>query len=251
MEEREEHILEYAGSFRLLRKVADGGMATVYEAEQLGPAGFAKRVALKVIHPGLLVRQPYRDAEIGRPKAEALAEHRLIVRTACIALAASRSGVTFEPFHLPRAGRWVADVGIEYASTIEYNELIGASVFLDSELLRARAAISRDLSPRTFILAEAELLGAYAGVFDGFLEWYHGLLGIEIPERDRRPRNDFLYAADLPEGVEQVAAAVPDVQHRLAVLKALADQGEGKPKAVADAIKKYGIDPEKADPTTV
>jgi pyruvate dehydrogenase E1 component len=37
----------------------------------------------------------------------------------------------------------------------------------------------------------------------------------------------------------------------VAALKALADQGEGKAKTVADAIKKYGIDPEKADPTTV
>ncbi|HEU4441903.1 MAG TPA: pyruvate dehydrogenase (acetyl-transferring), homodimeric type, partial [Burkholderiales bacterium] len=37
----------------------------------------------------------------------------------------------------------------------------------------------------------------------------------------------------------------------IAALKALADQGEGKAKTVADAIKKYGIDPEKADPTTV
>jgi pyruvate dehydrogenase E1 component len=37
----------------------------------------------------------------------------------------------------------------------------------------------------------------------------------------------------------------------LAALKALAEQGEGKPKAVADAMKKYGIDPEKPDPTTV
>jgi pyruvate dehydrogenase E1 component len=37
----------------------------------------------------------------------------------------------------------------------------------------------------------------------------------------------------------------------IAALKALADQGEGKPKTVADAIKKYGIDPEKTDPTTV
>jgi hypothetical protein len=113
-------------------------------------------------------------------------------------LAASRSGVTFEPFHAPRPGRWVADVGIEYASTIEYNQLTGASVFLDSELMRARASVTRDLSRATFVLAEAELLGAYAGVFDGFLEWYHGLLGIEIPERERRPKNDFLYAAALP-----------------------------------------------------
>jgi pyruvate dehydrogenase E1 component len=37
----------------------------------------------------------------------------------------------------------------------------------------------------------------------------------------------------------------------IAALKAFADQGEGKAKTVAEAIKKYGIDPEKADPTTV
>jgi len=37
----------------------------------------------------------------------------------------------------------------------------------------------------------------------------------------------------------------------IAALKALAEQGEIKPKVVADAIKKYEIDPEKADPTTV
>lgn len=112
-------------------------------------------------------------------------------------VAASRSGVSFEAFRAPRPGRWVTDVGLEYASTIEYNVLPRASFLLDSELLRARAAVSRDLSPRTFLLVEGELLGAYAGVFDGLLEWYHDLLAIEISERDRRPSNDFLYAAEL------------------------------------------------------
>jgi len=112
-------------------------------------------------------------------------------------VAASRSGVSFEPVRDQRPGRWVADVGLEYASTIEYNVIPQASFLLDSELLRVRATLSRDLSPKTFLLAEAELLGAYGGIFDGVLEWYHNLLGIEIPERERRPRNDFLYAADL------------------------------------------------------
>ena len=112
--------------------------------------------------------------------------------------AASRSGVSFEPYHTPRPRRWSADVGLEYASTIEYNVLPDASFLLDSELLRVRASLARDLSRTTFVLAEAELLGAYSGVLDGFLEWYHDLLGIEIPERERRPRNDFLYAAELP-----------------------------------------------------
>ena len=37
----------------------------------------------------------------------------------------------------------------------------------------------------------------------------------------------------------------------VAALKALADQGEVKAKVVADAIRKYGIDPEKPNPVTV
>jgi pyruvate dehydrogenase E1 component len=37
----------------------------------------------------------------------------------------------------------------------------------------------------------------------------------------------------------------------VAALKSLAEQGDVKPKQVADAIRKYGIDPEKPDPTTV
>ena len=35
----------------------------------------------------------------------------------------------------------------------------------------------------------------------------------------------------------------------VAALKALADQGEGKAKTAAEALKKYGIDPDKADPS--
>ena len=112
-------------------------------------------------------------------------------------VATSRSGVSFEPFRDPRPGRWVTDLGVEYASTIEYNVEPQELFLLDSELLRVRATVSRDLSPKAFALAEAELLGAYDGIFDGLLEWYHGLLGIEIPEREKRPRNRFLYATDL------------------------------------------------------
>ncbi|MEK6245968.1 MAG: pyruvate dehydrogenase (acetyl-transferring), homodimeric type, partial [Pseudomonadota bacterium] len=37
----------------------------------------------------------------------------------------------------------------------------------------------------------------------------------------------------------------------IAALKALAESGEGKAKTVTEAIKKYGIDPDKPDPTTV
>jgi len=42
---------EYATRCRILRKIADGGMGTVYLGEQLGGSGFAKTVALKFIKP--------------------------------------------------------------------------------------------------------------------------------------------------------------------------------------------------------
>jgi hypothetical protein len=35
---------------------------------------------------------------------------------------------------------------------------------------------------------------------DGFLDWYHGLLGIRIREREKRPPDQFLYTITLPDG---------------------------------------------------
>lgn len=41
--------IELIQGIRILRKIADGGMGSVYLAEQLGTAGFSKTVALKII----------------------------------------------------------------------------------------------------------------------------------------------------------------------------------------------------------
>jgi serine/threonine protein kinase len=76
----EDHILEYAGAFRLVRKVAQGGMATVYEAEHLGPAGFAKRVALKVIHPHYAKEKTWLQLFIDEAKLSANLVHGNIVQ---------------------------------------------------------------------------------------------------------------------------------------------------------------------------
>lgn len=57
LDDGEIQTIEYRGRFRLLRRIATGGMATVYEAEQVGDRGFTKRVALKVIHDKY-ARQP-------------------------------------------------------------------------------------------------------------------------------------------------------------------------------------------------
>jgi serine/threonine protein kinase len=76
----EDHILEYGGAFRLVRKIAQGGMATVYEAEQLGPAGFAKRVALKVIHPHYAKESTWLQLFIDEAKLSANLVHGNIVQ---------------------------------------------------------------------------------------------------------------------------------------------------------------------------
>jgi hypothetical protein len=113
-------------------------------------------------------------------------------------VAAGRSPLSFEPFRPWRPGHWALSADLSYASTIESNLLPAATYLLDTELLRLRLGVSRDLGPRTFVLADAELLGAYPGFLDGFLDWYHGLLGIDMPERDRRPHDAFGYVVAIP-----------------------------------------------------
>lgn len=115
--------------------------------------------------------------------------------------AASRTGLRFEPYVDPAPGRWRATVAVDYASAIEYNLPAPApSWLLDAELLRIDLGVVRDLGPRTFGLAELPVLGAYDGFLDGFLEWYHNIFGIDMPERDARPRNQFAYEMTTPDG---------------------------------------------------
>jgi hypothetical protein len=113
-------------------------------------------------------------------------------------VATSRSGLYFQPYQGPHPGRWTVALALDYASTIEYNQLPAASYILDSEVLRLRLRAARDLDRRAFLLVETDVGGAYAGFLDGFLRWYHGLLGIAIPEREKRPRDAFLYQISLP-----------------------------------------------------
>ena len=115
-------------------------------------------------------------------------------------VAGSRSGVYFQPFNDPAPGRWITAVGLDYASVIEYNRLDRADYVLDSEVMRLSLGVSRDIGKRTFVGLSAALGGAYAGFLDGFLDWYHGALGIRVSEREQRPQDHFLYTITLEDG---------------------------------------------------
>jgi Protein of unknown function (DUF3187) len=115
-------------------------------------------------------------------------------------ISASRSGVYFQPYRDPAPGRWTTSISLDYGSLIEYNRLPRADYILDSEVLRLNFGLSRDLGARAFVTLAGSLGGAYDGFLDGFLDWYHGALGIEVTERERRPRDEFRYAITLPDG---------------------------------------------------
>jgi hypothetical protein len=115
-------------------------------------------------------------------------------------MTSSRSELYFQPFREPVPGRWTAKVAVDYASTIEYNRLTTADYVLDSEIMRSSLELGRDFDQRMFASFAVSLGGAYAGFMDGFLNWYHRLLGIRVTERDHRPRNQFLYTITTPSG---------------------------------------------------
>lgn len=66
--------------FRLLREIARGGMATVYEAEQHGTAGFAKRMAVKSIHERFAEHPEWLQLFIDEAKLSANLVHGNIVQ---------------------------------------------------------------------------------------------------------------------------------------------------------------------------
>ena len=115
-------------------------------------------------------------------------------------ISTSRSGLYYQPLREPAPGRWVTSMALDYASIIELNEMSEANYVLDSEVLRMSLGLSRDLGERSFLMLEASAGGAYAGFMDGFLDWYHGALGIRMTPRESRPRDRFLYEITLPDG---------------------------------------------------
>ncbi len=67
--------------YEIVRKIFEGGMGIVYEAEQHGARGFVKRVAIKVIRQSFAKQQMFIDNFIGEAKLVADLIHTNIVQT--------------------------------------------------------------------------------------------------------------------------------------------------------------------------
>jgi serine/threonine-protein kinase len=67
--------------YEVVRKIFEGGMGVVYEAEQHGTRDFVKRVAIKVVRPNYASQKTFIDNFIGEAKLVADLIHTNIVQT--------------------------------------------------------------------------------------------------------------------------------------------------------------------------
>src|SRR5688572_10299747 len=67
--------------YEIVRKIFEGGMGVVYEAEQQGARDFVKRVALKVIRQNFANQKSFIENFIGEAKLVADLIHTNIVQT--------------------------------------------------------------------------------------------------------------------------------------------------------------------------
>ncbi len=82
--------------YEIVRKVFEGGMGVVYEAEQLGTRNFVKRIAIKVIRQNYADQKQFIDNFIGEAKLVADLIHTNIVQTYHLGEANNMSFIAME-----------------------------------------------------------------------------------------------------------------------------------------------------------
>src|SRR5208283_5372485 len=88
--------------YEIVRKIFEGGMGIVYEAEQLGAREFVKRIAIKVIRQNYADQQQFIENFIGEAKLVADLIHTNIVQTYHLG---ETNGIYFIAMELIRIGR--------------------------------------------------------------------------------------------------------------------------------------------------
>ena len=74
-------IIQNEFRYEIIRKIFEGGMGVVYEAEQLGARDFVKRVAIKIIRPHFASQKMFIENFVGEAKLVADLIHTNIVQT--------------------------------------------------------------------------------------------------------------------------------------------------------------------------
>ena len=120
---------------------------------------------------------------------------------------ASRSALYAQPFVLPRDG-WQPRLVIDYSNAVEaVAARDGRTYAFDAETMQVDLWLGRDMSRSVFAFGNVALRGGYDGFLDGFLNWYHDVIGLRVPARNRRTRNQFGW--EFPLGGDSIVRERP------------------------------------------
>src|SRR5437773_9445095 len=120
--------------YHVVRKIFEGGMGIVYEAEQHGARNFIKRVAIKVVRQNYATQKQFIENFIGEAKLVADLIHTNIVQTYHLGEA---KGVYYIPMELIRGANLeqFSDQLVEKKQTLP----VEIAVFIASRVVRGLA----------------------------------------------------------------------------------------------------------------
>ncbi len=150
------------GRYELVRKIADGGMASIYLASTQGPGGFAKPCVIKRIRPEYSAAKSFREMLVREAKVAALLSHPNIVQVFDFGEVDGEYFLTMEyvdglPLSRLITREWRAQrrlpvpvalsVALEIARALEY---IAGGVTVDGQFTKI---VHRDVSPSNVLVA--------------------------------------------------------------------------------------------------
>ena len=240
-----ESVPSALGRYQLHGLLGEGGMGRVYEAELHGPAGFRKRVALKVLTPGAKISARAAELLVREARLGGLLRHPNLVETYELGQANGRWFVAMELVRGPTLTELVRGVGPlppRAMFELAYQISIGLAHAHTLEVNGAPAGlVHRDLKPAN-ILLDAELGWAKVADFGiaslrqsvGLGQGPQGLVGTppymspeHLGEGQLNARSDLfalgavLFYASRAErlisvrGFVAIAKAVMNIEHRL------------------------------------
>ncbi|MGI9516563.1 MAG: serine/threonine protein kinase, partial [Pirellulaceae bacterium] len=144
----DQQVGNWIGSYKLLQEIGEGGMGTVYMAEQEEPVH--RRVALKIIKPGMDSKQVVARFE-GERQALALMDHPNI--TNVLEAGTTDSGLPFFVMELIK-GQPITQYCDEQKLSIEQRLELFRSVCSAVQHAHQKGIIHRDLKPSNILVAE-------------------------------------------------------------------------------------------------
>ncbi|MET0341087.1 MAG: serine/threonine-protein kinase, partial [Polyangiales bacterium] len=152
------------GGYELLAKLRDGGMATLFLARRAGAAGFARHVAIKVIHPALASDEQFRQMFLDEALVSSRIQHPNVVRVEELGQHESMHFLVMEFVHgcsLSQLQRSLLDRGRRLSPAFAVRiamhvaEALHAAHEARDERGRLLNVVHRDVSPENVLLGYA------------------------------------------------------------------------------------------------